>query len=379
MNAFLNLIREELTLNLTIGEVMWGYKKARLTPFERYRENGEFLVQDNDDREERMRPGFLSPYNATFLYQYNIFDGVADQKLINTIDNYWGEPKMDWWWSEEANTIKGTDGTMFHPYVERTEQLDMFNPEYCRSLAYNYEKDVNYKGIPLLRFKLATNTWANATDWPPNAGYCSGKPEMCGVSGIMRQDPCRAGSPTSISNPHFYEGDPSLINAVEGLNPVKEIHENTMDIEPLMGMPYVLNVRLQINMETTQDDLFDEVKNIREFTLPIAWFDQGVEADDTIVDDYNTGFVMTAKIGLAMQWISICVGIIIFTLTVCDTVRRCSAEMTAYEVSEKSEMKEHEHVENGDTASDYHKAPLSSSHDLTNTAYTNPTFSTLSS
>nr|XP_054759463.1 scavenger receptor class B member 1-like [Lytechinus pictus] len=80
---------------------------------------------------------------------------------------------------------------MFHPYVKKTEELTMFNPEYCRSLDYVYEKDVNFRGIPLLRFKLAPHTWSNATVYPPNAGYCSGNPELCGVSGYMRQDPCR--------------------------------------------------------------------------------------------------------------------------------------------------------------------------------------------
>lgn len=83
---------------------------------------------------------------------------------------------------------------LYRQYADLTYSLN-YVISACRSVAYNYEKDVEFRGIPLLRFKLASNTWANATDWPPNAGYCSGKPEMCGVSGIMRQDPCRAGKP----------------------------------------------------------------------------------------------------------------------------------------------------------------------------------------
>ncbi|XP_041469358.1 scavenger receptor class B member 1-like [Lytechinus variegatus] len=377
MNTFLNLIGEEVTLNLTIGELMWGYRRLGWGPLKRYVSTGEFLVHENEEREEWMRPGFLSPFNATLLYQYNVFDGDAEQKLVNTIDNYWGKPTIDWWWSEEANAIRGTDGTMFHPYVKRTEELTMFNPEYCRSLDYVYEKDVHFRGIPLMRFKLAPHTWSNGTVYPPNAGYCSGNPELCGVSGYMRQDPCREGSPSSISNPHFYEGDPSLINAVEGLNPIKELHEHIMDIEPLMGMPYVLKVRLQINMQSTQDDLIDAVKNIRELTLPLAWFEQSVEADDKIVDDYNTGFVMTANIGIAMQWISICSGIIFSTLIIIDSVKRRSAIKRAHEISEKDEIKGSDvYKENDDVEN--HKTPVTSSLELTKTDYTNPTFSKLS-
>lgn len=47
-----------------------------------------------------------------------------------------------------------------------------------------------------------------------------------------------------------------------------------------MGMPYVLNIRLQINVETTQDDLIEWVLQLNfniviELSLKVCSFEMG--------------------------------------------------------------------------------------------------------
>lgn len=47
-----------------------------------------------------------------------------------------------------------------------------------------------------------------------------------------------------------------------------------------MGMPYVLNIRLQINVETTQDDLIEWVLQLNfniviELSLKVYGFEKG--------------------------------------------------------------------------------------------------------
>jgi scavenger receptor class B, member 1 len=39
--------------------------------------------------------------------------------------------------------------------------------------------------------------------------------------------------PVAASFPHFYNSDPSLINEVEGLKPIKEKHESIIIIQPV--------------------------------------------------------------------------------------------------------------------------------------------------
>jgi len=38
-----------------------------------------------------------------------------------------------------------------------------------------------------------------------------------------------------LSHPHFYNGDPALVNAVEGLHPSKEQHALFLDVHPVSG------------------------------------------------------------------------------------------------------------------------------------------------
>lgn len=39
--------------------------------------------------------------------------------------------------------------------------------------------------------------------------------------------------PIAVSLPHFYNSDPTLLNDVEGLNPVKEKHESVVAMQPV--------------------------------------------------------------------------------------------------------------------------------------------------
>lgn len=44
-------------------------------------------------------------------------------------------------------------------------------------------------------------------------------------------------APIYISFPHFFKADPKLLDAVAGLNPVEEIHESYIKIQPV-SKPY---------------------------------------------------------------------------------------------------------------------------------------------
>lgn len=305
-NALMNTLGERLTINLTVNELLWGYEEPlfkliqpiiRIPGFDQ----GQF--------------GFLIGFNDTTNHLYTVHDGKANQSLLNWVENYQGVPELPWWWTEETNEIQGTDGTMYHPYMSRKEKLYLFHPDLCRSVPYIYEEDVVYKEVPLLKFVLANYTFYNGSDYPPNEGFCKGNHDLCGPSGIMRQDPCRFGSPSSISNPHFFQGDPALYEAVDGLDPKAKYHQHYMEIEPLMGMPYILKMRLQINMALLPVKYLDEVKHVRHMTMPVLWFEQSVEANDEIVNYYKTGFVLTAYIANIVKWVLVAFGILCFLLT----------------------------------------------------------------
>ena len=39
--------------------------------------------------------------------------------------------------------------------------------------------------------------------------------------------------PVFMSAPHFYQGDPSLLDAINGLNPIKAKHATFVSVEPV--------------------------------------------------------------------------------------------------------------------------------------------------
>ena len=59
---------------------------------------------------------------------------------------------------------------------------------------------------------------------------------------------CQGGAPMLLSWPHFYNGDPKLLDQVEGLLPDKEKHQFAIDILPQLGVGLRAAIRLQINI-----------------------------------------------------------------------------------------------------------------------------------
>lgn len=54
--------------------------------------------------------------------------------------------------------------------------------------------------------------------------------------------------PLFLSKPHFLDGDSSLLASVQGLHPVRGIHDTYLDIEPNTGALCRVHNRAQVNM-----------------------------------------------------------------------------------------------------------------------------------
>ena len=70
----------------------------------------------------------------------------------------------------------------------------------------------------------------NATTVPENTPFFS-----FGPYGILNMTQA-TGAPAFASYPHFYQGDPRLVAAIEGLNPNTGEHECYLDVEPITGL-----------------------------------------------------------------------------------------------------------------------------------------------
>ena len=65
------------------------------------------------------------------------------------------------------------------------------------------------------------------------------------------------GAPIALSYPHFYQADPSYLDAVEGLEPDKDKHQFYVDISPEFGFPLAIRPRFQLNVVIKKDEDID--------------------------------------------------------------------------------------------------------------------------
>ena len=81
-----------------------------------------------------------------------------------------------------------------------------------------------------------------ADNW--NNTLCEASPHDC-YDGMIHVESCFGGAPIIMSAPHFYNGDPYLVNAVDGLKPIKELHDTVLDIEPTLGIALNAHKKIQ--------------------------------------------------------------------------------------------------------------------------------------
>jgi len=71
--------------------------------------------------------------NADGLWE--VYSGTRDISKFNTIKSIDGSPRLpDGWWNGTCGEIKGTDGSMFPPFITKDTTLYAHSPEICRSV-----------------------------------------------------------------------------------------------------------------------------------------------------------------------------------------------------------------------------------------------------
>ena len=68
-------------------------------------------------------------------------------------------------------------------------------------------------------------------NWQANSTWDLSQCERC-VDGIISLEGCQ-GVPVIMSTPHFLDGDERLWKAIDGLQPVRDLHVTYLNLEPL--------------------------------------------------------------------------------------------------------------------------------------------------
>lgn len=186
------------------------------------------------------------------------------------------QTKMNLWKSEECNAVAGSDGIIYGPaLVQRKEDLQVYLPNFCRSLPLVFDKEVHIKGgMRSFRYQAPFGTFSSPESFPENKFYCELKSVkekhvdgVLDVSGSIDGNP-----PVFISHPHFMEGDSQLFEHFEGLTPNASLHSSFAYIHPRLSVPIFGSSKMQLNLKVSHFGKY--YKNLPEgIILPLAWIE----------------------------------------------------------------------------------------------------------
>lgn len=135
--------------------------------------------------------------------------------------------------------LEGSTGELFPPKQLRNS-ISLFTPDMCRSIPFDYEKDVEILGVTGYRFTAGDRAVDNGMKYPENSCYNGDNGEAV-PSGVMNISSCRYGSPVFMSYPHYFGADPFYLDEVDGMQPSKEEHESFFTLEPVSYNTFALS------------------------------------------------------------------------------------------------------------------------------------------
>lgn len=131
----------------------------------------------------------------------------------------------------ECRKLKGSTGELFQPDLSK-DSISLFMGDMCRTIPYDFEKEVEVHGITGFRYSAGDRAVDNGTKYPENLCYSVGNKDQF-PSGVMNISACRYSSPVFMSYPHFYGADPFYLDKIEGMNPSIEKHQSYFTLEPV--------------------------------------------------------------------------------------------------------------------------------------------------
>ncbi|KAM8938671.1 lysosome membrane protein 2 [Pelodytes ibericus] len=302
--------KEGMFVTRSVHELLWGYKDTLLSAAS---------VLDHS-----ISPifGLFYQMNTTDDGEYVYLSGSDDYMEFTKIVEWRKNKSLDWWTTETCNMINGTDGTSFHPLIDKDDILDMFSTDLCRSLNTVYERSGIVKGVPVYRFTPSSKTFANVSVNPENVGYCV-PAGNCLPAGLLNVSNCKKGAPIVLSSPHFYQADDSVINSIHGMEPNKENDETFLDLNPLTGILVQAAKRIQVNVHVKKIEGYDITQDIQTLFFPVMHLNESVLIDDLSAEKLK-GVLSTSRVVSNIPFMIMALGIvfgILFIALVCRSNR----------------------------------------------------------
>ncbi|NXC19677.1 SCRB1 protein, partial [Corythaeola cristata] len=288
VSAALAGLKQEAFMNRTVGEILWGYDDTLIDTINR-------IVPGLIPFEGKF--GLFVELNDSNSGLFTVNTGMKNISRVHMVDSWNGLTQLNYWQSDQCNMINGTAGEMWPPFMSPTS-LEFYSPDACRSMTLVYQQSGKFKGVPTYRFVAPKTLFANGTDYPPNEGFCP-----CLQSGVQNVSSCRLNAPMFISHPHFYNADPTLVDAVEGLHPSEEDHALFLDVHPMTGIPMNCSIKLQLNLYIKQVTGIIQTGSVKPVVLPLLWFAESGSIEGSVLKQFYTNLVLIPSLLDYLQYI----------------------------------------------------------------------------
>jgi len=222
VRPILNRLGEnQIILQKTVNETLFGYEDEALKSVA----DLAIVKKLNIDIDPHF--GLLAGQNGTTNPGNFLVDlGKNSYLQANEILQINGSPNVNYWKSDHANSIDGTDGQQMHPFINRSENVTTYCSDIFRSIWMYYTHDDDIFGVTTYHYELPPEVFSLPEVFPPNQGFCVDQPcdkkgnckcpPGSGVLNISPAEPMNA--PVYVSQPHFLHADPLYREAYTGLS-----------------------------------------------------------------------------------------------------------------------------------------------------------------
>ncbi|XP_067618384.1 lysosome membrane protein 2 isoform X2 [Eurosta solidaginis] len=288
INVLMKKFDSKPMLKLTVHDYLWGYEDplvhlaSKIVPgiidFQRFGLM-ERMFNEGHNVVTIKLPDKLKP---SVEASDELAGNVLDREF--SIDNWNGKTGFkNWDYNENrnksktpCNTLRGTyDGTLFPRNIHKGETFRVYRKAFCRSLPIQYSHPEAVNGFDGYKFKLKANAFDSDLEDEETSCFCKNK--HCLQKGLGSIAPCYYNIPLAVSFPHFFNGEPSLLENIEGLKPDKKRHGTDIIIQPQLGIPMRVRSRFQINLLIGNVKHNRDVSLFKNMALPIFWIEMGVE------------------------------------------------------------------------------------------------------
>ncbi|KAM7343533.1 sensory neuron membrane protein 1-like isoform 1-T1 [Cochliomyia hominivorax] len=247
----------------------------------------------------------LGASNHSDAGRFKVSRGIRNNRMIGQVLEFEGEEELNVWPGEECNRLRGTDSTIFAPLMKPHEGLWAFSADLCRSLGPQFQKKVKYNGIQALRY---TMDFGDVKNEPENQCFCKDYPDDCPAKGTMDLSLCNE-TPMIASMPHFLNGDPKLLENIEGLQPSEEKHGIFIDFEIISGTPLSVAKRLQFNLDVEPVEELPVMSKLKPLVMPLFWIEEAVDLDKSFTDIIKSKVFTTKKVVMIIMWNFVVIGL----------------------------------------------------------------------